>query len=279
MGLRNIGGVKYFNMDNQLQVVSDKDAFLAMLNKATGNTNMPVIPMIRFNAQTGKFMRDLPEDKKDKEKKIFNEDIGTSIDFHIITLRKQVKGGYDAGTGKWGLFSQEFQDDYVEVRNLNNENEIVLKGDYKYVKGVNDNLIYFQSIYCFVDDKPYRFQISKSKLIHWFPFLKEFTNDNPARWICTAKCGELETKGASKYYNLLFSKKQEIADIPMIVKRVNDINQYLEAYASSISKKPIENYEQPEIEQDYSQETYQIGNEVVGKIVDKEQIDITNIPF
>ena len=214
-------------MSTQLITVSgneDLDQFLMKLNQATGHSNIPVMPQLKFDAEKGQWMEST--EKRDKDEKVIYNPIGDSIEFQIITTRKMVRSSFDS---EEMLYSREFQGNYVEL--FDRENKVVAKGFYSALKMANPELEYIQVLYVFYNNKPYRIKLSRSKLIKLFPFLSSFKQDNPARCMTIASRGDQNQKGAVTYYELNFKKGEAILDMPLIVKRVNDINQYLDYYS------------------------------------------------
>ena len=214
------------NTNLTIQQNETPEQWLAKLNQATGFNSMPFFPHLKFNAEDGKWLKETAE--KDEKNKPIYKPMGKRIEMHIITTRKMVQSNFDA---KEQLYSREFQDNYVELYNQNKQ--IVLKGLYSALKLSNPDLKYFQVLYVFVEGKPYRIKLGGVKLTTLFPYLNSFKNDNPAKYITIAETGnKVEKSRAVSYYELNFTKGEQILDIPLIVKRVNDINDYLSAYNS-----------------------------------------------
>jgi len=227
-------------MSNQL-VVSQNDnfeQFLLKLNQATGYSGgLPVPPQIKFDAEVGEWKRET--DKRDEENKPIYEPIGQSIQMHIITTRQMLVSSFDSQDG---YYSRESQGNYFEL--YDKESKKVASGLYSALKEAYTNLVFVKVLYVFVDDKPYRIKLSGSKLTKLFPYLQSFSKDNPARWITIGSRGEKQKKGAVNYYELDFTKGDEIVDKELIVQRVNDVNLYLDTYAKSRESK-VEVISQP----------------------------------
>ncbi len=210
-------------MENKLTVGSGSlESFISSLNNATGfNSNLIVIPHLKFNADKGLFEKETGE--KDKDNKPVYEEIGESVEFQIITSRKMV---ITDRKSKIQLYSREFQDNYVEL--FDQDKKMVMKGFYKDLKAANEHLVYIQVLYIIMDGKPYRFKMSGSKLTSLFPYLNSFKGDSPVRYLTKAKKGEEKTNGGVKYYELILEKGNEISDKELIISRVNDINYYID---------------------------------------------------
>ena len=139
---------------------------------------------------------------------------------------------------------------------------------YKVLKDTNKNLQFIQVLYVMVGDKPYRLKLSGSKLINLYPYLKQFVNDSPARFITIAEKGMRVKKQGNDivkateadikkyeddlnnrrkpslvlFYQLNFTKGDEIVDKALIAQRVNDINYYI----STMNRNRSAEYVQPE---------------------------------
>jgi hypothetical protein len=219
-------------MTKKLVPMQENDEFLAQLNQATGFMGgMPVPPLMKFDADKGQWM--IETDERDKNEKPVYKAVGESINMHIITTRKMVQSNF--GNDKH-YYSREFQNNYLELYNENRE--LVWKGVYAELKNqaIYKDLKFVQVLYVFAgkenEPKLYRIKLTGSKLINLFPYLNGFKNDNPARYMTISGKGAKKQNGGVTYFELMF-KRGDLVDQKLVIERVNQVNQYLGAYAQA----------------------------------------------
>lgn len=250
--------------NNQLTTTQDKNQFIQDLNLITGfNTNISVLPMIKFNGETG--LWEEQTDEKNEENKPIYKEIGETIIFQLITTRKMMQNKFSSKTR---YYSREFQNTFLTIFNGETKEE-VFKGFYSDLKNepLYNDLQYVQVLYVYYNGNPYRIKLSGAKLNNFFPYLNSFEMSSPAMFMTIASRGELVKQSAAvKYYVLDFIKGVEVEQ-GLIIQRVNKINNYLKDYNKKVQTNiPIE----PKTTQiDYAE----LKNEV------EDEIAIENIPF
>lgn len=245
-------------MENKL-VVQDgisQDDFKMLVNNASQMQSKPNFPdLIKFDAVDGVWV--ISKGKDENDKTIF-EPIGEKVELHIVNHRKtaQVKEG-DEITG----YSREVQDNFFEIKFKDGHIE---SGIYKNLKDkYGDSLIYTVILYAFYQDKLVRVKLSGGKLSKWFDYTKSFINDAIACWNTVMTKGHfIEKTKMVKYYEIEINRGEEITDREIIIKRINDCNTYLQAYAQSLKK------------------TEEVEAEIVPEIQDEQIVkEVENIEF
>jgi hypothetical protein len=233
------------NENQALTVGMPDEEFVTALNKATNYNTYVTPPTLKFDAQTG--MWKISTDQRDAENKVVYQDIGDEIKFHIITARNMLQSTFNSQDG---YYSKEFVDDYVVL--YGQDKQIIFEGTMRNLKAdvaMYEKLDFVKVLYVFWEDKPCRLKISRSKFVNFIPYWNSFKGDNPARYYTIAGRGPQASKGAVKYYELSFLRG-DLVETELVVKRVNDLNLYLEAVAGRMAenvkvKNPIDDYSQP----------------------------------
>lgn len=236
-------------MTNELSTTNNMSEaeYIASLNKQTNFSQAkPMPPILSFNGEQGIWYEQTEE--KDAEGKPVMKPIGETVDIHIVNTFKMMSGGYNQRTKeKYPYYSREFVGNYVEI--FNDNKEIVFKGFYNELKehDIYNYLKFNQVLYAFLGDKFYRIKLSGSKLTALFPYINSFQNDSIARYITHAKKGNEMQNGAVKYFELNFVRGMELPR-DLVIKRVNEVNEYIDAYRNSVNNKTVEATEVKQIE-------------------------------
>lgn len=254
-------------MTQELSLVNNQ-INLDALNQATGFKTFVYPQRIKLNGEDGHFY--ISTDEKDANNKKILKDLGKSIDIHFILTRKQITGAWNNETEKpYPYYSQEFVDNCLV---LFDENKTpVFKGLYKELRenpSFLGKIIFNNIVYCFIGDELCRLIMSGSKLNSLFEYQASFKNDNPAKYITRITSAPTTTK-RKKYFIPVFTQNEAI-DSQLIIKRVNSVNEYLNAYYNATHKEENNTPTSKEFSSltENSQEQYH-----------EEEMNVDNIPF
>jgi len=268
---------------NQLAQTQNKQDFINSLNQATGfQSSLPYPKMLSFDAKTG--MWSMETDDKDADGKSVYKEVGESLKLHIITTRKTVQSNFK--NKELGYYSKEFLDDYFELlQKVDGEVRTIYKGQYSVLKNSQNptaqllfsKIQYNVILYVFAganEQKLYRVKLNGSKLGKLFPYLNSFVNESPAMYETTASKGSSASNGGVDYFELNFLEGKEI-DQETIIKRVNAVNEYLQAYDQA-KKQPQtvspQNNQLPPAPQEYPQDVFEEAKPMT-------DAEVANIPF
>jgi len=237
-------------MTQELTTEMSDEQFNQALNQATNyGSAMPTPPTLNFNATQGVFYADTGE--KDTEGKPIQKELGQEIEVHITVMRNMLK---DYGNK---CYSRETEGNFFEIFNSEDKN-FSDKGFWKDedLKKKYPTMKYNKVLYVFFDSQLYRMKLGGSKLSNLF----SYTNaGNPAMTHTKLSIGnrmkgvkggqsklatnsEVEEfnndikQGRKPNLNLFYELKIEKLDPVeknVIIERVNQVNEYLQAYYSA----------------------------------------------
>ena len=246
--------------------------FLAQLNKATNfGSILPRPKFLSFNSVQGIWR--VETDEKEEDGKSIYKEIGEKANMHIIAVRKLVESGGKKDDTKERYYSREFEGDDLQVFRASDK-QMVYSGTYDNLKNNPNNSILFKElkfrsvlyVYAGTDPQIFRVKIKGSQLKNYFAYLKTFVDSNPAMadTLCTLgirmlgsetekarpatqdeidlyenELKALRKPSSNLFYELCFRVNGPIAR-PLIVERVNAINNYLMVYASQFGDVDME---------------------------------------